>query len=119
MSRVISLAAGLSLSRLFSTAAVADNGRGSGNSNIENQASLYTGTDRGQKQHTAGKGQNNHAGASSVRCRRICVTRIISAEMNESESLPAGELLWSNMPVLISGVLKMRYGNSSAELPFS
>ncbi|EIN7090463.1 hypothetical protein LPS50_004813, partial [Salmonella enterica subsp. enterica serovar Typhimurium] len=51
MSRVISLAAGVSLSVLFSTAAVADNGRGSGNSNIENQTRIYTGTDRGQKQH--------------------------------------------------------------------
>ncbi|TRE03736.1 hypothetical protein, partial [Salmonella enterica] len=36
---------------LFSTAAVADNGRGSGNSNIENQTRIYIGTDRGQKQH--------------------------------------------------------------------
>ncbi|KLT36529.1 hypothetical protein ABT86_11790 [Salmonella enterica subsp. enterica serovar Typhimurium] len=57
MSRVISLAAGLSLSVLFSTAAVADNGRGSGNSNIENQTRIYTGTDRGQKQHREAKGQ--------------------------------------------------------------
>ncbi|EIJ0641257.1 hypothetical protein LRT35_004597, partial [Salmonella enterica] len=57
MSRVISLAAGVSLSVLFSTAAVADNGRGSGNSNIENQTRIYTGTDRGQKQHREAKGQ--------------------------------------------------------------
>ncbi|WP_367834131.1 hypothetical protein [Salmonella enterica] len=57
MSRVISLAAGLSLSVLFSTAAVADNGRGSGNSNIENQTRIYTGTDRGQKQHREAKGK--------------------------------------------------------------
>ncbi len=57
MSRVISLAAGVSLSVLFSTAAVADNGRGSGNSNIENQTRIYTGTDRGKKQHREAKGQ--------------------------------------------------------------
>lgn len=62
MSCVISLAAGLSLSVLFSTAAVADNGRGSGNSNIENQTRIYTGTDRGQKQHREAR-KNNH-GAS-------------------------------------------------------
>lgn len=55
MSRLISLAAGVSLSVLFSTAAVADNGRGSGNSNIENQTRIYTGTDRGQKQHREAK----------------------------------------------------------------
>lgn len=55
MSRVISLAAGVSLSVLFSTAAVADNG--SGNSNIENQTRIYTGTDRGQKQHREAKGK--------------------------------------------------------------
>ncbi|VEB61222.1 Uncharacterised protein [Salmonella enterica subsp. enterica] len=61
MSRLISLAAGVSLSVLFSTAAVADNGRGSGNSNIENQTRIYTGTDRGQKQHREAKGKNNHA----------------------------------------------------------
>lgn len=60
MSRVISLAAGLSLSVLFSTAAVADNGRGSGNSNIENQTRIYTGTDRGQKQHREAR-EKNHA----------------------------------------------------------
>ncbi len=46
MSRVISLAAGVSLSVLFSTAADADNGRGSGNSNIENQTRIYSGSDR-------------------------------------------------------------------------
>lgn len=57
MSRVISLAAGVSLSVLFSTAAVADNG--SGNSNIENQTRIYTGTDRGQKQHREAKGKNH------------------------------------------------------------
>ncbi|KTW75819.1 hypothetical protein DD44_19720, partial [Salmonella enterica subsp. enterica serovar Hadar] len=57
MSRLISLAAGVSLSVLFSTAAVADNGRGSGNSNIENQTRIYTGTDRGQKQHREAKGK--------------------------------------------------------------
>ncbi len=57
MSRVISLAAGVSLSVLFSTAAVADNGRGRGKSNIENQTRIYTGTDRGQKQHREAKGQ--------------------------------------------------------------
>ncbi|ENV2576421.1 hypothetical protein ACFJO1_004551 [Salmonella enterica] len=33
------------------------NGRGSGNSNIENQTRIYTGTDRGQKQHREAKGQ--------------------------------------------------------------
>lgn len=80
MSRVISLAAGLSLSVLFSTAAVADNGRGSGNSNIENQTRIYTGTDRGQKQHREAKGKTITR-ASSVLCRHIYVTRIISAEM--------------------------------------
>lgn len=80
MSRVISLAAGLSLSVLFSTAAVADNGRGSGNSNIENQTRIYTGTDRGLKQHREAKGKKSR-GASSVLCRHIYVTRIISAEM--------------------------------------
>ncbi len=78
MSRVISLAAGVSLSVLFSTAAVADNG--SGNSNIENQTRIYTGTDRGQKQHREAKGKKSR-GASSVLCRHIYVTRIISAEM--------------------------------------
>ncbi len=57
MSRVISLAAGLSLSVLFSTAADAVNGRGSGNINIENQTRNYTGTDRGQKQHREAKGK--------------------------------------------------------------
>ncbi|EAO5315506.1 hypothetical protein ACT23D_004637 [Salmonella enterica] len=61
VSRLISLAAGVSLSVLFSTAAVAvavaDNGRGSGNSNIENQTRIYTGTDRGQKQHREAKGK--------------------------------------------------------------
>ncbi|EKP8856519.1 hypothetical protein P4J96_001416 [Salmonella enterica] len=59
VSRLISLAAGVSLSVLFSTAAVAvaDNGRGSGNSNIENQTRNYTGTDRGQKQHREAKGK--------------------------------------------------------------
>ncbi|EED3062956.1 hypothetical protein QC80_18395 [Salmonella enterica subsp. enterica serovar Virchow] len=57
MSRLISLAAGVSLSVLFSTAAVADNGRGSGNSNIENQTRIYTCTDRGQKQHREAKGK--------------------------------------------------------------
>lgn len=80
MSRVISLAAGVSLSVLFSTAAVADNGRGSGNSNIENQTRIYTGTDRGQKQHREAKGQIITRSVS-VRCRHIYVTRIISAEM--------------------------------------
>ncbi len=80
MSRVISLAAGVSLSVLFSTAAVADNGRGSGNSNIENQTRIYTGTDRGQKQHREAK-EKQSRGASSVLCRHIYVTRIISAEM--------------------------------------
>ncbi|HGJ4479783.1 TPA: hypothetical protein ACJGPC_003851 [Salmonella enterica subsp. diarizonae] len=55
MSRLIYLAAGVSLSVLFSTAA--DNGRGSGNSNIENQTRIYTGTDRGQKQHREAKGK--------------------------------------------------------------
>ncbi len=81
MSRVISLAAGLSLSVLFSTAAVADNGRGSGNSNIENQTRIYTGTDRGQKNSTARQREKQSRGASSVLCRHIYVTRIISAEM--------------------------------------
>lgn len=80
MSRVISLAAGLSLSVLFSTAAVADNGRGSGNSNIENQTRIYTGTDRGQKQHREAKGKTITRSVS-VLCRHIYVTRIISAEM--------------------------------------
>lgn len=80
MSRLISLAAGVSLSVLFSTAAVADNGRGSGNSNIENQTRIYTGTDRGQKQHREAKGQIITRSVS-VLCRHIYVTRIISAEM--------------------------------------
>ncbi|EDN0017150.1 hypothetical protein CXO92_24350 [Salmonella enterica subsp. enterica serovar Poona] len=57
VSRLISLAAGISLSVLFSTAAVADNGKGSGNSNIENQTRIYTGTDRGQRQHREARGK--------------------------------------------------------------
>lgn len=80
MSRLISLAAGVSLSVLFSTAAVADNGRGSGNSNIENQTRIYTGTDRGRNS-TARQREKQSRGASSVLCRHIYVTRIISAEM--------------------------------------
>nr|WP_254045586.1 hypothetical protein [Salmonella enterica] len=72
MSRVISLAAGLSLSVLFSTAAVADNGRGSGNSNIENTVG---------RNSTARQREKQSRGASSVHCRRIYATRTISAEM--------------------------------------
>ncbi len=53
----ISRAAGVSLSGLFAHAAVADNGRGNGNSKIENQTRIYTGTDRGQKKHREAKGQ--------------------------------------------------------------
>ncbi len=80
MSRVISLAAGLSLSVLFSTAAVADNGRGSGNSNIETRPGFIPAPTVGRNS-TARQREKQSRGASSVLCRHIYVTRIISAEM--------------------------------------